>query len=80
MMNSNRLVAAAQIALSIVYTWGYFDVLKIFLEGRVKTPSEWKDVVTALITLLTAGVLMILQFWFLRSRQQEAPPAPKELG
>jgi hypothetical protein len=79
-MGSNRLVATAQIALSIVYTVGYFFVLQNFLDGKIRTPPEWKDVLTTLISLLTAGVLMILQFWFSRSRQSEPPPAQRELG
>ena len=69
-MSADRTVAAAQIILSVVFIAGYFFILGKFLDGQIKTPPEWKDVLTALISLLTAGVLLILQFWFSRSRPQ----------
>jgi hypothetical protein len=71
----DHVLAIAQIFLSVVYTTGYFWVLNKFLAGQIKTPVEWKDVLTALISLLTAGELMILQFWFSRSRGGNTTPA-----
>lgn len=71
-----RILAGAQILLSIVYTVGYFWVLNKFLNGEVKTPLEWKDLLTGIISVLTAGQLMILQFWFSRSRGGPTPAAP----
>lgn len=65
---TERLVGFAQTILSVVFITGYFIILAIFLTGHIHTPPEWKDVLTALISLLTAGVLLILQFWFSRSR------------
>ncbi len=73
-MNADRTVAWAQILLSIVFIAGYFFIFGKLLDGQVKTPPEWKDVLTALFSLLTAVVLMICQFWFSRSRPQETPP------
>lgn len=75
---TERLVGFAQVILSIVFIAGYFIILKLFMTGDIRTPPEWKDVLTALISLLTAGVLLILQFWFSRSRptgtQEPQPP------
>lgn len=67
---TERLIGFAQVVMSVVFVTGYFGVLGLFLLGYVKAPVEWKDVLTALISLLTAGVLLILQFWFSRSRPQ----------
>lgn len=67
-MNTDRTVAFAQILLSVVYTAGYFMVLQTFLDGEIKTPPEWKDVLATLISLLTAGELLMIQFWFSRAR------------
>jgi uncharacterized membrane protein len=67
---TERLVGFAQVVLSVVFIAGYFVILSKFLDGKIATPPEWKDVLTALISLLTAAVLMICQFWFSRSRPQ----------
>jgi protein-S-isoprenylcysteine O-methyltransferase Ste14 len=72
-VKTERTVAIAQVILSVVFIGGYFFILSSFLDGRIHTPPEWKDVLTALISLLTAGVLLILQFWFSRSRPQDPP-------
>lgn len=71
--STERLVGFAQVVMSVVFVTGYFCVLGLFLLGYVKAPVEWKDVLTALISLLTAGVLLILQFWFSRSRPHTPP-------
>lgn len=68
-MSADKVISTAQIALSIIYTAGYFGALACLLFGVVNTPEAYKDVLTALVSLLTAGELMILQFWFNRSRQ-----------
>lgn len=67
-MTADRIVAAAQIALSVLYVGGYFLMLALFLTGHVRTPVEWKDQLTALLGVLTSGVLTILGFWFARQR------------
>lgn len=69
-----HLTGLAQIALSILFCGGYFWILSMFLLGSIRTPAPWKDVLTALISLLTAGVLQILQFWFSRERSKDTPP------
>lgn len=70
-MITDRIVAAAQVALSLVYIGGYFFMLWLFLKGQIGTPVEWKDQLGVLIGVLTAGVGIILNFWFQRSRPQE---------
>jgi hypothetical protein len=70
-MNTDRTVAVAQITLSVVFLLGYFAMLALFITGKVATPVEWKDTLAALLSVLTAGVLSIVGFWFSRSRPQE---------
>lgn len=65
---TERLVGFAQVALSTLFVGGYFVVLGLFVLGYVKTPEEWQEILKTLLSLLTAGVLLILQFWFSRSR------------
>lgn len=67
-MNTDRVVAWAQIVLSVLYVAGYFVMLAMFLLGYIRTPVEWKDQLGVLIGVLTAGVMLILQFWFSRAR------------
>jgi len=76
----NHILAGAQIALSVIYTAGYFGVLSVFLFGHVGTPPEWKDVLQTLLGLLTAGELLILQFWFSRSRGGASAPSQPSTG
>lgn len=71
-MNPHRVTAAAQIVLSLLYVGGYFVMLGLFLLGHIRTPVEWKDQLGVLIGVLTAGVMLILQFWFSRTRANEA--------
>jgi Zn-dependent protease with chaperone function len=66
-----KVISSAQVALSWLYTTGYFAVLAAFILGYAKPPPDWKDAVTALLGALTAGQLMVLQFWFSRSREKE---------
>lgn len=68
-MTSDRIVAAAQVLLSAIYISGYFWSFGRFLDGDVQTPEAWKEVVISLISVLTAGMLAIVNFWFSRSRQ-----------
>lgn len=70
-MITDRIVAGAQVALSVIYIGGYFAMLWLFLMGHIRTPVEWKDQLGVLIGVLTAGVGVILNFWFQRSRPQE---------
>lgn len=65
---TERLVGFAQIALSVIFVAGYFLTVGLFILGYVRTPPAWEEILKTLLGLLTAGVLLILQFWFSRSR------------
>lgn len=65
---TKQVVGMAQVILSILFCAGYFITLSDFIHGGVKAGAEWHDAIQTLLSLLTAGVLMILQFWFSRSR------------
>lgn len=71
-MITSRSVALAQILLSAIFLIGYFAMLALFLLGYIRTPPEWKDQLGILLGVLTAGVMLILQFWFSRSRPTDA--------
>jgi hypothetical protein len=70
-MNTPLMLAYAQIALSALFISGYFAMLVLFLAGWVSPPAEWKELLGQLMAVLTAGVMLILQFWFLRQRPRE---------
>lgn len=72
------VVAYAQVILSTVYVGGYFLIVAMFMLGYAHPPSEWKETLTALFSVLTAGVLLILNFWFQRQRESKdaTTPAP----
>lgn len=72
---TDRAIALSQIALSILFFAGYFSVVVLFLLGHSSVPPELRDIFSGLIGLLSAGGLMILQFWFSRSRQSGGPNA-----
>lgn len=65
---TDKAIALSQIALSILFFAGYFSVVVLFLLGHSNVPQELRDIFSGLIGLLSAGGLMILQFWFSRSR------------
>lgn len=69
-----HVVARAQIVLSAVFLTGYFAMLALFILGHVHTPETWKDTLAALLSVLTAGVLLILNYWFQRQRPQSGTP------
>lgn len=67
-MTNVRITAVAQVILSVVFLCGYFGMLWLFLDGEVHVAPVWRDQLTALIGVLTSGVLSILNFWFSRQR------------
>lgn len=75
---THREVGYMQGALTLVYLFGYFLVLDKFLDGRIKTPPEWRDTLQTLIGVLTAGVLAIVGFWFNRTRHSVEPSVPEK--
>lgn len=70
---TDKATAYAQIILSVVFVAGYFWVLNDFIHGRAKVSLEWKDTIGTLLGTLTAGVLLVLNYWFSRQRQSEKP-------
>jgi hypothetical protein len=67
------LVMTAQVVLSAVFIGGYFYIISLFLKGQVKASVDYKEMVITLLGVLTAGVGMILAFWFQRTRESIAP-------
>jgi protein-S-isoprenylcysteine O-methyltransferase Ste14 len=67
-MDSQKLVAYAQVGLSALFIIGYFTILMMFLTGSVSVSLEWKDTIAALFGVVTAGVGVILAYWFARQR------------
>ncbi len=68
------LVMTAQVVLSAIFIAGYFLILWRFLDGDIRVPVEYKDMVMTLLGVLTAGVGTLLAFWFQRQREQTPPP------
>lgn len=73
---TKRVVGGAQILLSVLFVTGYFVILWAFIHGDIHPPPEWKDVLQSLLSILTAGVLTILHFWFSRSRPEDPNVPP----
>jgi hypothetical protein len=67
------LVMTAQVVLSGLFIAGYFFLMYQFTQGVIKVPADYKDMFTALLGVLTAGVGTILAFWFARSREIPTP-------
>lgn len=72
---SEKATAYAQIILSIVFIVGYFWVLSEFIHGRISIDDKWKDTIGNLLSILTAAVLLILNYWFSRHRNSEKTDA-----
>lgn len=70
---THRETGYAQIILTIAFLVGYFVTLRDFVHGNVRVPIEWKETLQALLSVLTAGVLLILQYWFSRQRTSTDP-------
>lgn len=71
---THRTAAFAQIGLSILFIVGYFSLVYLFLDGRIRTPAGWREVLMTLIGALTTGVGQILSYWFSRQRTSVAGP------
>jgi len=68
MLVSKKVIAVAQIALSIIFLIGYFSIMAAFLGGYVMVAPVWRDQIGVLLGVLTGGVGTILAFWFARNR------------
>lgn len=70
---SHRATAAAQLVLSMLFIGGYFAVLLLVMTGVVHIPSDLRELIGNLLSTLTAGVLLILNYWFARQRESKEP-------
>lgn len=69
------MTMTAQVILSACFVGGYFYILREFLLGNAKVPGDYKEMFSALLGVLTAGVGLILSFWFQRVRStMDLPP------
>jgi hypothetical protein len=73
---TRRETGYMQGALTAIFLIGYFWTLRDFLHGNVRTPIEWNDTLKSLLSVLTAGVLTILYFWFNRQRDNSPTEPP----
>jgi hypothetical protein len=69
----NFIIALAQIGLSALFLTGYFLVLILFMMGFSRVPVDYKEAFVGLLSLLSAGGLTILYFWFQRLRMGGVP-------
>jgi len=74
---TRKVIATAQIGLSILFLAMYFYTLHELLHGHIEVKPEWKDVIQTLISVLTGAVMTIIGFWFNRSRPED-PHKPGE--
>lgn len=58
----------AQVALSALYTVGYFGTLALLIMGWAEVPEHMEDLVKVLLGGLAGPQLSIVQFWFGSSR------------
>lgn len=71
---THKMTAYFQAVLSITFIVEYFLVLRLFLDGHVKVPGEYHDMMIALLGVLTGSVMTIVTFWFNRQRTSTANP------
>jgi len=72
-MLTHQGTAWIQAVLSLLFIGAYFVILLLFMKGDVHVPEEFKDAFTALLGVLTATVVMVMQFWFARQRASADP-------
>lgn len=71
---NDRLTAGAQIALSVLYTIGFFAIIILFMLGFAKVPERFDNAFTGLLNLLGAAQLALIYFWFQRTREKTGEP------
>jgi hypothetical protein len=65
---NDKIVAATQIGLALVFILGYFAVVYAFMFGYVLVPTEYKEAFVALLGVITASVVQIISYFFARQR------------
>lgn len=68
-----------QVILSAIYTIGYFWVMYALFAGDVTIADGIKDLATALIGIMSAAQLTIMQFWFGSSAGSKAKDQRTEM-
>ena len=53
-----------QVALSIVYSAGYFLVVFMFMAGKIQVPPEHSVMFGGLLGVLSTAQIQIMNFWF----------------
>jgi hypothetical protein len=53
-----------QIALSVLYTVGYFVMLWAFMTGEVEVAAQFKTEFNIILGVMTAAQVKIMDFWF----------------
>lgn len=74
MNEADKYIAECQFRLSIVFLFGYFVILLLFMLGFARIPTDYKEAFVGLLTLMTGGGLTILHFWFQRTRVSMSGP------
>lgn len=78
MNEADKYIAECQFRLSIVFLFGYFLILLLFMLGFARIPTDYKEAFVGLLTLMTGGGLTILHFWFQRTRVSVSGPGPED--
>ena len=66
---SHHMVATAQVGLSYLFLAGFFACVILYGLGYFKND---------IMTVLTAGLQLMLSFWFMRQRTSDPPPETKD--
>lgn len=77
-MTHERLTAAMQFTLTVIFLVGYFVIVGVVLLGRATLPVEQIRIAELLLVALTTILPQVISYWFARQRsavaQQEPPP------
>lgn len=68
MTEIDYVIVRVQATLTALFLIGYFTTLGLLLLGYARVPPTFKDTFSALLGVLTAGIPLLLSFWFNRSR------------
>lgn len=74
MSMNDRLTAYAQIALTILYAFGFFFTAAVVMFGRASVPPEQLRLLDTLFGALTAILTQQSAYWFARQRPGEPKP------
>lgn len=70
---THRETGYVQALLTVLFLAGYFFTLRAFLQGKAIVSPDWKETIQALVSVLTAGVLQVINYWFARQRASNDP-------